>query len=517
MGASEEPMALLDGSHMAYVPDAFMFSNERLHLISGFASDPTSRYTPVSGGADSVAGNSGTKLVTGTSTDFTGLGAYGSKLLLDGNWYTLDYVNSSVQLYTTTNLSTTFSGEPMDIAAVDLVPTNSYGPRYCYVAGSLVLASKYAVYRVWSGFSGMLPISRRYRGRDVVSFAGRPVLCGVYEGAAGGLDYYSSGVTNLLTQIRWPTKGDLTDWTSYGAGFLEIADDGSPIVAGANWGEDAFVFTVNGIHRLIETGMSAYNPIQARRLPVEGYMFPISNVVAGHKGLYWWTANRGMMRFDGQRVHHLHLALHDEIDHAAYEGPHMAYVPSLRAIVPAHDANHLGAGEGFYQVFFEDTDSFSEIDSNFAFCGIMPENDVYWAMESTTIPVAAGTKQLIREVDESSGTLDAEGNTLGYDVGWIVNADPHILKRCEGIRIFYEGSGTIANVYVTPVGGSNNTANVVLSSLTGTFGTAFIDPPSTLADPYPAWEVELYQVPGTIEIYGVQFLYTEAGTVGASD
>jgi hypothetical protein len=310
-----------------------------------------------------------------------------------------------------------------------------YGPRYCFLGTALIICSKYAT--MYSPPSGPLRLlTGIYRARDVINFAGRPVLIGTVTAS----NQYDQSPTPSLSSdlLRWPTRGDFTDWDSYGSGFLYTKDDQGSHRAGCVWGESAFLFTTTAIYRMIETGLSASNPIALEKFPVRNYDPPISNVVQGRKGLYYWSV-RGPVLFDGHDV----IPLYDMLEKDPYlynwtnflQGVFVwadVYSQSIRFYNKSQYSNLLR------YMFWEKTGAFTTLNSSpFYLAGIGIVDEVeYWGIDAMDIP--NDVTPVSRQLDEFAGTVSEGGSSyvsgkiiirgITFEEGAFVNKIPKAVR-----------------------------------------------------------------------------------------
>jgi hypothetical protein len=403
-------------------------------------------------------------------------------------WYTIDTITNDTEAHTVEDM-TTFTGQTYQLGCTNLLEATA-GPRFCWIGGTLVIPGSYAVFYMDS--SELKVLDRHWHAKDIIAFAGRPVAVGAKEDTTPG-----------GTKLVWPTRGNMTDWDSYGAGELDLLDDCSELNAAGKWGQEGFVFSDVGIHYLIETGLSAANPIAAKPVPVHDYLPPTSNIVAGAKGLYYWT-RQGPVRFMNGRIEPLWQRLGYEIDYIAYNlTPSVHYCPYLRAITFS-DSSSLS---DFRLNFFEDIDGFGEVSSEYDSFGIEIFNIRYYIALSKTLGSASTV--YAREVDKD-GTVGPHGGTLEAEVGWkgIVGQEgPTISKVVQQLRVSYEGSGTLS-YKVIPQGGSASYKTVALSS--SNFATEVIDAPYA----YEEAVFELWiKIPYTLIIHEIEIAYTVSGDV----
>lgn len=488
----------------------YVLTEDRLHGYD-FSADPDSQFSMGNGTSPGVGGVKDMWIFAGAT--LVGL-AHGSKLLADGNYYTVDYVESDTHVWTiedqapfvnqpVTGFNTNFVG---DIQAW-------YGPRYCWFGTKLILCGLYGVYHYDPLVDAHIKsYQRSHRGMDIINFAGRPVLLGAVEASD---EYDPTPIPGLLSdKLTWPTRSDYTDYTSYGSGFLHLHTDGSGIRCGVAWGEDAYAFTGTSIYQLIETGMSASNPIAFQKHPTRLLEQPLSNAVAGIRGIYFWT-EQGPVMFDGVQLHDLSLSLELDLGSRTssiiHGGVHVwadAYTRTIRF------HNYNLQTPVLQYIFWEDTQQWTTLDEDSMYLAGTGKfaGDIY-GVRST--PIVTDTVVSV-EQDEEQGTedlLEVDFVTRATWRGITMPEGPHVNKILQQIRVLVEqyNTGNLVLSMVPDVAPDTiPDANKDTISITGSESVQWVifDVKWELED--AVWRLDIHFLPRT-KIHQVLIDYTVGG------
>lgn len=474
-----------------------------------------------------------TTAVTGSGTIFlTELlaGAY-IRINSGGTARTVNYANTDTTVYTT-NIIGAFTGA-YRVYYVDLSPTTavngSIGPRWCFNAGRLVLATRYGLlYQADYGPGNMLTILTAFwRGVDVVSFAGRPVLLGATYAATGwvNISTASAKMTNL---IAWPTRSDMLDWTNYGSGELELLDDGAGILCGGTWGKEVFVFTETSIYQLQETGQGAGNPIAAIKLPINNYAAPTSNVVTGQKGMYYQTLH-GPRMFDGRQVIPISHMLERYAQTPPTLGASYGWYNPIWETIHFHNSDNAEASKYYIQ---EEPLGIGMIDPTYSIL-----SGAGWDGSTISKPYAlcvnsltGASDPILARMAETTKTIWLDGDVVMGQARWVGIAfpeGPHLRKSIKKIFITYAGgiaTQTLLKYDIAPDGTNNSFSDMKQMTLATVGGsgltTISLDPvyysktALALVEPGTAaiWEFAI-QIPAGIRLYSIVIDYNVAGNM----
>jgi hypothetical protein len=458
---------------------------------------------------------SGTALTGSVAAYFTEDCCTGTKIWVVDNaeWVTILNVTDD-QTATLTASATAATDSTYYIAQRNLLPRNPDGTsacvRYTWVNGYLVVVGDKATYFTTdntlsraAGYSALEVLRYDIRGSDVVTLAGRPVLLGAGKNITYG------GVGSISNMLCWPTRSDITNWDGYGSGFLYTLDDGGYHYAGANLGDDAYVFSRATAYRLYATGMSASNPIAYKRLRIQPYRAPLSNAVVGEKGIYYWSGE-GLVRFDGHKLELLWKSLGYDPEMTLTIRPVLFYNSMLRTIHMASAANP----SSWRLIYSEDNEAFYRVSMAFDSLGCTSTDAYNYMLRPITLTTS--TQTIMRAYDAGTDiNLVGSGSNTGY-VTWRGITGPAsagINKVARALRVVYSGTGTI-EASLGPSGSGQAAAALETSPPVGDIGVATLTGGSNLYRyEAPVWEVIL-EFDSGMKIYEVLVDFQIAGETG---
>lgn len=445
-----------------------LFTDLRIHEhpFSGGAASPVTFFT-IGDTWTKVAGVGTFTATVGGIVDIINDGAYDMKISPDAGttWYTVIGGTTLPDTIVVSETAGAWAGVTLTVAFKGFTDHTAawYGPRYTYFGDDLIVCGKYATYHRPPGglFAALTNV---YRGRDVINFAGRPVLIGAVE-ATSGINASTPTPGLLSERLQWPTRTDYTNWTGYGSGFLFTHDDGANHRAACVWGEDAYLFTSTSIYRLVELGQTASNPIGVQKFPVKNYDPPISNVVQGRRGLYFWSV-RGPCMFDGRDVIPLYDVLEKDPD--CYdttlndEGVYVwadIYSQSIRFYNQDQPVGMLR------YTYWEKTGAFTTLDNNGLYLAGICEHErtQYWGLDAADI--TANPTEISILMDEENGTLAESGvdfpaatatwRGISFEEGSHVNKIPRTVRVVGLFRTTTVGEFFVEAVPTNPIGGGS--------------------------------------------------------------
>jgi hypothetical protein len=373
---------------------------------------------------------------------------YGCKCLISGSWYTLVQVlgANQIEVAETAGSFAGVAASPWIFQSFSYPGQAWYGPRYTYFGDILYICSLYGTLYADTDTT-LRPSTRLYRGRDIINFAGRPMLIGAVEATS---DYNSTPVPDQYSDLlRWPTRSSHLDWASYGSGYLHSQDDGGNHRAGCVWGEDAYLFTDKSIYRIVATGQSAGNPIALYKFPVKVYEPPLSNVVQGLHGLYYWST-RGPCLFDGKEIIPLYKILEKDADYfdTTLLGQGVwVWVDTYGRSIRFYNKKQQVASLRY--IFWEDDQAFTTLNSNVMYlAGLAPHalHTEWFGIDATAIGSSA--TPVVRNLDELSGTLTEGGGPITPRIhvqGIEFPEGSHVNKHIKMVRIVgvFRGNGDV--------------------------------------------------------------------------
>lgn len=416
--------------------------------------------------AGTISWTTGSTTVTGSGTSFTGEKMFwGSRILLGTEWRTIMSVTDATHLVIDTNPATTASGQPWQWAAGDMT---SFGglPRWARVGGNLVgIAGGGIVY--CPSYGKVVALTRDYRAYSIMALAGRPVIANVIDATAAP---WSGGGSSYFTQLRWPTRSDMTNWTGYGSGFLDLMDECSFIYEVVSAGAVGYAFTDGGLIILSQTGIAS-NPIAVSQV-LPKIPPPFGTVAVGRDGLYYWSV-RGPVRIANGKAEALWNFLgtdSEPVYDVSYDKVHAEYCPVIHSVCFSTPTNNT-------QLYYydEDLQGFVKAHSSNPVVAVAagPAGNL-WGLSGKQIlnPGETALAALTRTTDY--GLTGASPNA---QVTWKGIATPegeNAIKIVQRIRIDYTGTaaGAAGSIQILNENGGSTggsplfaTVNEVVTSL----------------------------------------------------